>query len=348
MRSTKGGGDVVGNAERVRGSMFGLAYGDALGAPTEFLSYAQIVRRYDLPGPMDLEGTPALVTDDTQMGLAVAHALVNARAGGTHLPVDRFERLVVQRFLAWWDSPDNTRAPGHTCMSACAELAAGHAWIDATRRGSKGCGANMRVTPLGLADGLDEATRCGAAQLQAAVTHGHPTALAASDLTATAVHALRAGVAIAELPAYLRAHAQAQRTVYRGDWLGDDLWRGPFADSPEGFIARGWDECLGVLERLDRAVLEGDRRSDPCQVTGAGWIAEESLATAVLCVVLYADDPRSALARAAATSGDSDSIAALAGAMIGAAHGMDGWPAEWLDRIEYRTDLDALSAALSG
>ncbi|MFF7247202.1 ADP-ribosylglycohydrolase family protein [Embleya sp. NPDC008237] len=337
---------MVGNAERVRGSMFGLAYGDALGAPTEFLSYAQIVRRYELPGPMDLEGTPALVTDDTQMGLAVAHALIDARANARVLTAERFAPLVIERFLIWWDSPDNTRAPGHTCMSACAELAAGRTWLDATRRGSKGCGANMRVTPLGLVDGLDEATRCGAAQLQAAVTHGHPTALAASDLTATAVHGLRSGVPVAELPAYLRAHAETQRKVYRADWLGEDLWRGPFADTPEGFIARGWDECLGVLDRLDRALLERDRRSDPCQVTGAGWIAEEALATAVLCVALYPDDPRSALARAAATSGDSDSIAALTGAMIGAVHGLTGWPAEWLDRIEYRAELSEVSEAL--
>ena len=326
--------------------MFGLAYGDALGAPTEFLTYAEIVRRHELPGPMDLVGDPAQVTDDTQMGLAVAHALVSWLAGEPETTPERFARMVTGRFLDWWDSPENTRAPGHTCMSACAELAAGREWIDATRRGSKGCGANMRVTPLGLAR-VDEATRCGAAQLQSAITHGHPTALAASDLTATAVHALRMGVTIADLPAYLRAHAVAQREVYRGDWLGDRLWRGPFADSPEGFVARGWDECLGVLDRLDQAVKEGDRRGDPCRVTGAGWIAEEALATAVLCVALYPDDPRSAIARAAATSGDSDSIAALAGALIGAVHGMDGWPTEWEQRIEYRDELAEVSAALS-
>ncbi|MYW02968.1 ADP-ribosylglycohydrolase family protein [Streptomyces sp. SID3343] len=338
---------TVDNAERVRGSMFGLAYGDALGAPTEFLSYAEIVRRHDLPGPLDLVGTPALVTDDTQMALAVAHAVLDARVDGGALRPDTFGRRLVERYLTWWDSPDNTRAPGHTCMSACEELAKGRPWIEATRRGSKGCGANMRVTPLGLLDGIDEATRCGAAQLQSAITHGHPTATAAADLTAAAVHALRGGVAIADLPAYLRDHARAQCEVYRGDWLGDELWRGPFADSPEGFAARGWGECLGVLDRLDQAVAEGDRRSDPCRVTGAGWIAEEALATAVLCVVLYADDPRSALARAAATSGDSDSIAALAGAMLGAVYGMDGWPDEWLERIEYREELDAVSAAFA-
>jgi len=46
----------------------------------------------------------------------------------------------------------------------------------------------MRVAPVGLLpsgkDGVDEATRAAIAQFQAAITHGHATALGASDLTA--------------------------------------------------------------------------------------------------------------------------------------------------------------------
>jgi ADP-ribosylglycohydrolase len=41
------------------------------------------------------------------------------------------------------------------------------------------------------------------------------------------------------------------------------------------------------------------------------------------------------VARGAASSGDSDSIACLAGAFAGAAHGMDAWPGDWAGRIEY-------------
>lgn len=114
---------------------------------------------------------------------------------------------------------------------------------------------------------------------------------------------------------------------------------------PEEFIARGWDECLGVLDRLDAAVAAGDRRGDPCLATGAGWIAEEALATGLLCFLLFADDPVAAVRRAATTSGDSDSIACLAGAFAGAAWGLDAWPEDWRRRIEYRDDLDRLAAA---
>ena len=56
---------------RATGSLFGLAYGDALGKPTEFLPVPEIIAAYGPGGPRDLEGDPALVTDDTQMALAV-------------------------------------------------------------------------------------------------------------------------------------------------------------------------------------------------------------------------------------------------------------------------------------
>jgi ADP-ribosylglycohydrolase len=164
------------------GSLFGLAYGDALGKPTEFLAYAQIEDRYGTGGPRELEGRPALVTDDTQMALAVASALLAVPAVSPAL----LEPLLRERFMRWAASDENNRAPGKTCMRAIGRLADGVPWLQATEHGSKGCGANMRVTPVGLVPALADDDRAGAAQLQAALTHGHPTALAASERTAFA------------------------------------------------------------------------------------------------------------------------------------------------------------------
>jgi ADP-ribosylglycohydrolase len=325
---------------KASGSLYGLAYGDALGKPTEFLRYAEILARYGATGPQELAGNPALVTDDTQMTLAVADALLDA----VSFDAATLEPQLRQRFIEWAASDDNNRAPGMTCMRAIGRLAEGLPWQQATEHGSKGCGANMRVAPVGLVPGLPDADRAGAAQLQAALTHGHPTALAASDLTAFAVHWLREGLAPADLPAVLRARCVDQRHVYRGDWL-DGLWERPGATTPEAFIERGWQECLGVLDRLDAALARGDRDSDPCLATGEGWIAEEALATSLLCFLLFVDAPVAALGRAAATSGDSDSIACLAGAFAGAAYGMDVWPAEWAERIEYRAELERIGCA---
>jgi ADP-ribosylglycohydrolase len=327
---------------RAAGAMFGLAYGDALGAPTEFLTMAEIRQRYGPGGPRELTGEPARVTDDTQMALAVGWALHDAVAPTP----DELEPLLRNRFLAWAVSPDNNRAPGNTCLRACAALSDGRPWVDATVVESKGCGANMRVAPVGLVPGYDVDTVAGVAQLQAALTHGHPTALAASELTGYAVWVLRTGERLGELPGLLRERCRQERTRYREEWLGD-LWRRSRAASAEAYAAHGWDECLAVLDRLATALAEPDDGDDPCRITGAGWIAEEALATALLCVLRHAHDPVGALARAAATSGDSDSIACLAGAVLGAAYGERAWPPAWAGRIEYADQLSALARAWS-
>jgi ADP-ribosylglycohydrolase len=331
---------VTATDDRASGCLFGLAYGDALGKPTEFMTFTEIRDRYGPAGPRELVGDPALVTDDTQMTLAVGWALHDAPAATPRT----LEPLLRARFLAWAASPDNNRAPGMTCLRACGRLSDGVPWQQATVGGSKGCGANMRVAPVGLVAGYDDDTVAGLAQLQAGLTHGHPTALAASELTAVAVRLLRTGTPLAALPLLLREHCHRQRTVYRDEWLGP-LWQRPGVDSPTAFISRGWDECLAVLDRLDAALAVGDDGGDACRITGEGWIAEEALATGLLCALWHADDPVGALARGAATAGDSDSIACLAGAFVGAAYGMTAWPASWPDRIEYADQLHALGRA---
>jgi ADP-ribosylglycohydrolase len=325
---------------RASGSLFGLAYGDAMGRPTEFLNYDEIVLRYGVRGPSTLDGHPAMVTDDTQMALAVARALREAST----LDAKTLEPLLRQQFVEWARTTDDGRAPGMTCLRACAALETEQPWQRATVAESKGCGANMRVTPVGLLPGIDDDTLAGTAQLQAGLTHGHPTALAAAELTAYCIKLLtHDGAALLDLPGQLRERCRSQRSVYRADWLGD-LWQRS-AGSAEEFIVRGWDECRAMVDRLDAALVSPDRDADPCLATGAGWVAEEALATALHCALLFPDDPVAALGRAAATSGDSDSIACLTGSLVGAVRGMSAWPVEWAMRIEYADELAALGAA---
>ncbi|MXM68719.1 ADP-ribosylglycohydrolase family protein [Streptomyces sp. HUCO-GS316] len=323
------------------GSLLGLALGDALGFPTEFSDVPSILAKCGPWRAMELP-TPAIVTDDTQMTLALGRGLRTAMDRGVLGP--EMAEPVRQEFIAWNRSPENNRAPGNTCMTACDLLERpDRPWQDASQIHSKGCGANMRVAPLGLVPGLSDEQRAGAAQLQSALTHGHPTALAASDLTAHAVRLLAQGAEPTGLVGLLRSYAMENRSRYHHRWLGD-LWTRSQDPGPEHFIARGWDECLEILGRLQDAVRTVSPETDPCLATGAGWIAEEALATGLLCFLLFADEPLTALRRAACTSGDSDSIACLAGAFAGAHLGSDAWPTEWADRIEYQGELVTLGA----
>ncbi|WP_156721760.1 ADP-ribosylglycohydrolase family protein [Streptomyces apocyni] len=327
---------------KATGSLIGLAIGDALGFPTEFNDVPSILAKCGPWREMRLP-EPAFVTDDTQMTLALGRGLRTAMDRGLLGP-KRLERPVREEFVDWYHSPDNNRAPGRTCLVACRKLDSERPWQAASQIHSKGCGANMRVTPIGLAPGLSEEQRAGAAQLQSGLTHGHPTALAASDLTARAVFLLAEGADPTALVGLLRSYAIENRTRYHQRWLGD-LWTHAQDPSAEHFIARGWDECLAILERLATSVREANPETDPCLATGEGWIAEEALATALLCFLHFPDEPVTALRRAACTSGDSDSIACLTGALAGAHLGAGAWPAAWAERIEYRDELVALGAS---
>lgn len=328
---------------KIASCLFGMAFGDALGAETEFLDMQTILRQYPKGGPHAPTGIPARVTDDTQMGLAVGAALIDAprpyQAKSLSIHLQKY-------FIDWYKDPENDRAPGRTCLTSIEKIMTGLTWQEATNISSKGCGANMRVQSVGLLP-LDTKTRAAIAQFQAAITHAHPTALVAADLTAWIIADLKAGTEINNLAQRLRDYAQSQREIYHQDWLGEIWQRAIIFPSAQAYIAHGWDEMLAVLDKLDLALRSIDRYSDPCLATGAGWIAEEAFATAFYCFMMYPDDPSAVIRRAAASSGDSDSIACIAGAFVGVYNELKDWPSEWMKRIEYREELEKLASNLS-
>ena len=323
------------SSSAIRGSLFGSAFGDALGKRTEFLSVEQIEQRYGTFESLRLVGVPALVTDDTQMALAVADAIMHVSA----FTPEQCEPALRTTFVQWLNDPKNDRALGATCLQACENLEHGIRWQDATIIRSKGCGANMRVTPIGCLPHVSATERAALAQFQAALTHAHPTALAAADLTAWTMAFLRQRPTLDEVLAQIRAYVESQHDVYYEAWL-DDLWRRSMFHSAQEYINHGWVECLQVLDRVTLAMQEPDRQTDPCLQTGAGWIAEEAFATGLLCFLFFPDEPEKAVQRAAVSSGDSDSIACLAGAFAGAYCGATAWNELWYAQIEYADELE--------
>lgn len=320
-------------------TILGIAYGDAWGYTVEFQPYEKITAT-DPRGP-ELPGVLA-VSDDTQMTLYLARAL-----DGVVGLYDSSEirSAIIDAYLTWMNDPDNFRAPGVTCMTSLGKIADGEPWQEATSLVSDGCGANMRVAPAAF---LPDDLWAPVAAFQAAVTHGSRTGIASALLTAYVIRAAANGKLKPGhvLEFALNAAIKAANTTSGGPmcagvgpWLkGLPGLEGSGNKDVAAFLAPGFHACAsalkGALMGLD-ALQEDTWAVDPCVFGGEGWRGHEALATALLCVDALPGKPVEALRRAAVTGGDSDSIAAIAGAILGALYD-DPWPGEWLGRLEDR------------
>lgn len=321
--------------DRFRGSILGLAIGDALGHPTEFVSNLGAIRaRWPPLGVTGFEPSgrhPAgTFTDDTQMALAVARAL--CRAGRRDL--DTLMTVTGEEFVAWSRSPENNRAPGGTCLAGCRALARGVPWREAGVRGSKGCGAAMRAAPVGLfhAGDIDALVRVSAAQ--SALTHAHPTGVASGVAAAAPVaHVLREGTLDGVFP-FVRACLGRLTPALLLD-VGCD------ARLVETI---GLREMLDAVDRAEAAASQ--EAEDVCTLLGGAWVGEEAVACALWCVLRAEGDFSGTVLRAANTSGDSDSIACVAGSIAGALMGVDAIPPVWRGQVEKADVLDGIARAL--
>ncbi|BDS11561.1 ADP-ribosylglycohydrolase family protein [Aureispira anguillae] len=331
------------NKDYIKGSLFGMAIGDGFGYPTEFLSISEIVEKWPPTGPDKPEGNPILVTDDTQMAIAVAKALMESENQG--FSPSLLEQKLTKYYIQWLNDPKNNRAPGMTCIRACERLEKGLAWEKSAELNSKGCGANMRVVPVGLLSqkGLSENKIGAIAQFQSALTHAHPTALAASEITAITIAKLINGVRHQDLLSELLNYSEKQKKIYHRNYL-KEIWDRPPFRTPEEYITLGWEQVIDVLLKVKEGLRKNETKTNPCLISGEGWIAEEAFATALLCFLLFPQSPTKVLKRAVVTSGDSDSIACLAGAFSGAYCGLESFPIDWVNRVEYKKDLESIAA----
>jgi ADP-ribosyl-[dinitrogen reductase] hydrolase len=147
--------------ERALGCILGGAIGDAVGAPVEFDRSPQI------SDMLPWHGRPAgNWTDDTEMTIATAQAIIAWEQGGIPLRTALWDA-----YRRWRRTCDRGRAPGMTCLSATAQPEPGT--VAAPLNDSKGCGGVMRVAPLGIAfSDREQAFQLGIEA--AAMTHGHP------------------------------------------------------------------------------------------------------------------------------------------------------------------------------
>jgi ADP-ribosylglycohydrolase len=316
------------NEDKAAAVMLGLGIGDALGYPAEFRSRARILReigpegitdfielmddRFTGPIILGVSHPPGTYTDDTQMSIAVARGLLSAG----DKDIDALMTRIGEEFVEWSRSPDNNRAPGETCMTGCYQLAKGIHWKDAGRPNSKGCGSAMRASPIGIYySSLDDVDQF--ARAQSIMTHGHDAALAASAAAAILV-------------------AMGLQNATPQDMYQEVMRR----CSPS---SKDFSDCFSKIPSVlhlppEDVLIEG--------VLGESWIAEEAVASAMYCVWRSPNDFSKAVLTAVNTDGDSDSIAAITGSIMGALVGLEGIPEKWRREVEDASLLDSLGRQL--
>jgi ADP-ribosyl-[dinitrogen reductase] hydrolase len=297
-----------GDKSQIRGCLLGLAVGDALGAPFEGAAPTETSRWVE-EGRADMSGGHGWEPGESTDDTAMA--LMLAESIADHGLLDTAD--VARRYIAW--ANDNPRGIGGTTRAALrgatsADDARAKAMASHARAGlTAGNGTVMRAAPIALAaSSVEEATK--AARDDAQLTHFDPAAACAS----------------AGLCAALIANSE-----------GSD----PVAAAVTQI------DCHPRLEMVLEAVREGNEDA----IRSVAASPEAATCWTTLGVALFAltkfDDYEPAVLWAISLGGDTDTNAAVTGALLGCREGPEAIPEWWLSPLRERERIEAVADRLA-
>ena len=323
------------------GALAGLALGDALGMPTQEMSPAQIRAVYGrITGLVDGDasqpyapGMPAgSVTDDTEQALLVASLLVRGRgASSGRVALDAGE--FAHALLAWEDSMIERGSLDLLGPSTKAALERVRAGEDPLSVGGAGTtnGAAMRVTPIGIAmSTADPEAFADAVWSSCQVTHATRQGFQSAALVAAAVSL---GIDSARSPS-----PDLRSLLWKALTFVDALpARGAWTPDPD---------VVAATRRAMQLVANPASSSLECLVEQVGTSVASAQAIPMAFALLARDPSPQALLDAANIGGDTDTIGAIAGAILGAALGFEVFVGRGLAQVELASRLDLPSVAL--
>ncbi len=300
------------DVDRLAGMLLGTAVGDAIGVP-----YEGMPRRLTLPlaqgrlGHRFLPGR-GMVSDDTEHAAFTVEAL--SRSGPDP---DRFRVELARGFRRWLA----TMPAGVGCatLRSGARVCLG---VDPSRSGvdSAGNGPAMRAPAIGVLLAHDERARRACVHASTAMTHNHPSARAAART-------------LADLSAFCAREG-----------------RMPSLDELERLVLRphadhAWDEAARVLvDAVDRGSTVTDMALALCGPEGVSGYVCHSVPVAMYAALRHPGDMARAVTEGVACGGDTDSVAATAGAIVGAASGTAGVPDDLARGVLGPWDATALAS----
>ena len=326
---------------RAYGAFAGLALGDALGMPTQAMSPEQIRAVYGrVTGLVDGDasqpyapGMPAgSVTDDTEQALLIASLLVRGRGSSSgHVALDAGD--FSHALLSWEDSMIERGSLDLLGPSTKAALERVRAGEDPLTVGGLGTtnGAAMRVTPIGIAvSTADPEAFADAVWSSCQVTHATRQGFQSAALVAAAVSlALDWPEASASDMTTLlwKAVSYVESLPERGAWTPDP-------------------DVVAATRRAIQLVANPASSSLECLVEQIGTSVASAHAIPMAFALLARDPSPRALLDATNLGGDTDTIGAIAGAILGSVLGVEAFDPAMLTQVELTSHLDLPSIAL--
>ena len=287
--------------DAIVGCLLGCALGDSIGLPFEGVSARRIERLN--PGPLTqrLLFGRGMLSDDTEHTCLVAQALI--ASGGDP---DGFGRNLAWR-LRWWFLALPAGIGLGTLRSAL-KLWLGFPY---TRSGvnSAGNGPMMRSAILGAWAVDDARRRENLVAICSRITHADPRAERAAQVVAAA----------AALALRHQSIKPPEATRHFAAWMKADA------------------ELTSLVERAARSAEAGESARRFCAANdmgkGVSGYCYSTLAVVLQIWMRHYDDVEAAISEAVRCGGDTDTVAAIVGGMVGARAGRDGLPTAWLNRL---------------
>lgn len=287
--------------DSVTGSLLGCALGDSIGLPFEGIS-ARRIKRLN-PGPLrqGLVFGQGMISDDTEHSCIVAQSLI-ASAGDP----DKFGRNMAWR-LRWWF----LTLPGGIGFGTLRSIF--KLWIGFPYHksgvNSAGNGPMMRSAIIGAFAADDEQSREALVRVSSRMTHSDPRAERAAQLVAKA----------ASMAANHENIFPENANRYFEKWMTED------------------DELKILVEQASKSAAENESAEHFCKnqnmAKGVSGYCYSSLAVVLQIWLRRYDNFEDAITEAVGCGGDTDTVAAIIGGIVGAQVGKQSLPESWLNRL---------------
>jgi len=292
------------------GALVGTGVGDAVGAGFEGWRTAEPEMIQAAASSREV----LMYTDDTHMMIGMAESLV-AREGfdGEHMALTFMRNYEREPWRGYGPGP-----PRIFRM-----IRAGETWDKAAEKiypgGSFGNGSAMRITPIGVFYHDDLAMLKDVAYKSSQITHSHELGKEGAALQACAV-----ALAVSLEPA---ATFDPQEFLTKlGRFVQHEVYK-------------------QKLEKIGKLLSKTDRARVVAEL-GNGIEAFNSVPTAIYSFLSHPDSFEEAILFAVSLGGDTDTIAAMTGAISGAYLGVDAVPDEWRNKLENRLYIEELAKKL--